>query len=133
MRKKVKYMNYEAYKIVNLANYLLDKKELSKEAKEDVISLVEFVLLKNKMYYGFIIDANGNRVYLINTSEKLNIKPKSVFRKHNDVTKTLIYLYHKSNISRILLIEMMIECDYLWTDLKNVELDDEFIKRIGVL
>ena len=125
-------MNYEAYKIVNLANYLLDKKDLSKETKEDVESIVEFVLLKNKMYYGFVIDANGNKVYLINTSEKLNIKPKSVFRKHNDVTKSLIYLFQKSNISKVLLIKMMEECDHFYMDLKNVELDGEFIKKMEV-
>lgn len=133
MRRKVKYMNYEAYRIVNLANYLLGKKDLSKETKEDVISLVEIVLLKNRMYHGFVIDADGNRMYLVSTSENLNTNRKSVTRKHNDITKTLIYLYHKSSISRILLIEMMLECDHLWTDLKNIELDDEFIKRMGVL
>nr|DAI89230.1 MAG TPA: hypothetical protein [Bacteriophage sp.] len=130
MRRKVKYMNYEAYRIVNYANYLLDSKGLTKETKEDVESIVEFVLLKNKMYYGFIIDANGNRLYLINTSEKLNIKPKSVFRKHNDVTKSLIYLFQKSNISKVLLIKMMEECDHFYMDLKNVELDGEFIKKM---
>jgi len=132
MRKKVKYMNYEAYRIVNYANYLLGSKGLTKETKEDVESIVEFVLLKNKMYYGFVIDANGNRVYLINTSEKLNIKPKSVFRKHNDVTKSLIYLFQKSNISKVLLIKMMEECDHFYMDLKNVELDGEFIKKMEV-
>ena len=132
MRKKVKYMNYEAYRIVNYANYLLGSKGLTKETKEDVESIVEFVLLKNKMYYGFVIDANGNRVYLINTSEKLNIKPKSVFRKHNDVTKSLIYLFQKSNISKVLLIKMMEECDHFYMDLKNVELDEEFIKKMEV-
>lgn len=126
-------MNFEAYKVVNYANYLLGSKGLTKETKEDVESIVEFVLLKNKMYYGFVIDANGNRVYLINTSEKLNTKPKSVFRKHNDVTKSLIYLFQKSNISKVLLIKMMEECDHVWSDLKNVELDDEFIKRMEVL
>ena len=125
-------MNYEAYRIVNYANYLLGSKGLTKETKEDVESIVEFVLLKNKMYYGFIIDANGNRVYLINTSEKLNIKPKSVFRKHNDVTKSLIYLFQKSNISKVLLIKMMEECDHFYVDLKNVELDGEFIKKMEV-
>lgn len=130
MRRKVKYMNYEAYRIVNYANYLLGSKGLTKETKEDVESIVEFVLLKNKMYYGFVIDANGNRVYLINTSEKLNIKPKSVFRKHNDVTKSLIYLFQKSNISKVLLIKMMEECDHFYMDLKNVELDGEFIKKM---
>lgn len=132
MRRKVKYMNYEAYRIVNYANYLLGSKGLTKETKEDVESIVEFVLLKNKMYYGFVIDANGNRVYLINTSEKLNIKPKSVFRKHNDVTKSLIYLFQKSNISKVLLIKMMEECDHFYVDLKNVELDEEFIKKMEV-
>lgn len=132
MRRKVKYMNYEAYRIVNYANYLLGSKGLTKETKEDVESIVEFVLLKNKMYYGFVIDANGNRVYLINTSEKLNIKPKSVFRKHNDVTKSLIYLFQKSNISKVLLIKMMEECDHFYMDLKNVELDEEFIKKMEV-
>ena len=132
MRRKVKYMNYEAYRIVNYANYLLGSKGLTKETKEDVESIVEFVLLKNKMYYGFVIDANGNRVYLINTSEKLNIKPKSVFRKHNDVTKSLIYLFQKSNISKVLLIKMMEECDHFYMDLKNVELDKEFIKKMEV-
>ena len=132
MRRKVKYMNYEAYRIVNYANYLLGSKGLTKETKEDVESIVEFVLLKNKMYYGFVIDANGNRVYLINTSEKLNIKPKSVFRKHNDVTKSLIYLFQKSNISKVLLIKMMEECDHFYMDLKNVELDGEFIEKMGV-
>ena len=132
MRRKVKYMNYEAYRIVNYANYLLGSKGLTKETKEDVESIVEFVLLKNKMYYGFVIDANGNRVYLINTSEKLNIKPKSVFRKHNDVTKSLIYLFQKSNISKVLLIKMMEECDHFYVDLKNVELDGEFIKKMEV-
>ena len=130
MRRKVKYMNYEAYRIVNYANYLLGSKGLTKETKEDVESIVEFVLLKNKMYYGFVIDANGNRVYLINTSEKLNVKPKSVFRKHNDVTKSLIYLFQKSNISKVLLIKMMEECDHFYIDLKNVELDEEFIKKM---
>ena len=132
MRRKVKYMNYEAYRIVNYANYLLGSKGLTKETKEDVESIVEFVLLKNKMYYGFVIDANGNRVYLINTSEKLNVKPKSVFRKHNDVTKSLIYLFQKSNISKVLLIKMMEECDHFYMDLKNVELDGEFIKKMEV-
>ena len=132
MRRKVKYMNYEAYRIVNYANYLLGSKGLTKETKEDVESIVEFVLLKNKMYYGFVIDANGNRVYLINTSEKLNVKPKSVFRKHNDVTKSLIYLFQKSNISKVLLIKMMEECDHFYMDLKNVELDEEFIKKMEV-
>lgn len=132
MRRKVKYMNYEAYRIVNYANYLLGSKGLTKETKEDVESIVEFVLLKNKMYYGFVIDANGNRVYLINTSEKLNIKPKSVFRKHNDVTKSLIYLFQKSNISKVLLIKMMEECDHFYMDLKNVELDGEFIEKMEV-
>ncbi len=130
MRRKVKYMNFEAYRIVNYANYLLDNKGLTKETKEDVESIVEFVLLKNKMYYGFVIDANGNKVYLINTSEKLNIKPKSVFRKHNDVTKSLIYLFQKSNVSKVLLIKMMEECDHFYMDLKNVELDGEFIKKM---
>lgn len=130
MRRKVKYMNFEAYRIVNYGNYLLGNKELTKETKEDVESIVEFVLLKNKMYYGFVIDANGNKVYLINTSEKLNTKPKSVFRKHNDITKSLIYLFQKSNINKVLLIKLMEECDHLWTDLKNVELDGEFIKKM---
>lgn len=130
MRRKVKYMNYESYKIVNYANYLLGSKGLTKETKEDVESIVEFVLLKNKMYYGFVIDADGNRVYLINTSEKLNIKPKRVFRKHNDVTKSLIYLFQKSNISKVLLIKMMEECDHFYMDLKNEELDGEFIKKM---
>ena len=130
MRRKVKYMNYESYRIVNYANYLLGSKGLTKETKEDVESIVEFVLLKNKMYYGFVIDADGNRVYLINTSEKLNIKPKRVFRKHNDVTKSLIYLFQKSNISKVLLIKMMEECDHFYMDLKNEELDGEFIKKM---
>lgn len=130
MRRKVKYMNFEAYRIVNYGNYLLGNKELTKETKEDVESIVEFVLLKNKMYYGFVIDADGNKVYLINTSEKLNTKPKSVFRKHNDVTKSLIYLFQKSNISKVLLIKMMEECDHFYMDLKNVELDGEFIKKM---
>lgn len=130
MRRKVKYMNYESYRIVNYANYLLGSKGLTKETKEDVESIVEFVLLKNKMYYGFVIDADGNRVYLINTSEKLNIKPKRVFRKHNDVTKSLIYLFQKSNISKVLLIKMMEECDHFYMDLKNEELDEEFIKKM---
>lgn len=130
MRRKVKYMNFEAYRIVNYANYLLGNKELTKETKEDVETIVDFVLLKNNMYYGFVFDANGNRVYLINTSEKLNIKPKSVFRKHNDVTKSLIYLFQKSNISKVLLIKMMEECDHFYMDLKNVELDEEFIKKM---
>ena len=130
MRRKVKYMNYEAYSIVNYANYLLGSKGLTKETKEDVESIVEFVLLKNKMYYGFVIDADGNRVYLINTSEKLNTKPKRVFRKHNDVTKSLIYLFQKSNISKVLLIKMMEECDHFYMDLKNEELDGEFIKKM---
>lgn len=123
-------MNFEAYRIVNYANYLLGNKELTKETKEDVETIVDFVLLKNNMYYGFVFDANGNRVYLINTSEKLNIKPKSVFRKHNDVTKSLIYLFQKSNISKVLLIKMMEECDHFYMDLKNVELDEEFIKKM---
>ena len=130
MRRKVKYMNYESYRIVNYANYLLGSKGLTKETKEDVESIVEFVLLKNKMYYGFVIDADGNRVYLINTSEKLNIKPKRVFRKHNDVTKSLIYLFQKSNTSKVLLIKMMEECDHFYMDLKNEELDGEFIKKM---
>ena len=130
MRRKVKYMNYEAYRIVNYANYLLGSKGLTKETKEDVESIVEFVLLKNKMYYGFVIDADGSRVYLINTSEKLNTKPKRVFRKHNDVTKSLIYLFQKSNISKVLLIKMMEECDHFYMDLKNEELDGEFIKKM---
>lgn len=130
MRRKVKHMNYEAYRIVNYANYLLGSKGLTKETKEDVESIVEFVLLKNKMYYGFVIDADGNRVYLINTSEKLNTKPKRVFRKHNDVTKSLIYLFQKSNISKVLLIKMMEECDHFYMDLKNEELDGEFIKKM---
>lgn len=130
MRRKVKYMNFEAYRIVNYANYLLDNKELTKETKEDVEFIVEFVLLKNNMYYGFVVDANGNRVYLINTSEKLNTKPKSVFRKHNDVTKTLIYLFQNTTLSRASLITLFLETDHLWTDLKNVELDGEFIKKM---
>lgn len=130
MRRKVKYMNYESYRIVNYANYLLGSKGLTKETKEDVEYIVEFVLLKNKMYYGFVIDADGNRVYLINTSEKLNTKPKRVFRKHNDVTKSLIYLFQKSNISKVLLIKMMEECDHFYMDLKNEELDGEFIKKM---
>lgn len=130
MRRKVKYMNFEAYRIVNYANYLLDNKELNKETKEDIEFIVEFVLLKNNMYYGFVVDANGNRVYLINTSEKLNTKPKIVFRKHNDVTKTLIYLFQNTTLSRASLITLFLETDHLWTDLKNVELDGEFIKKM---
>lgn len=130
MRRKVKYMNFEAYRIVDYANYLLDKKELTKETKEDVEFIVDFVLLKNNMYYGFVVNANGNRVYLINTSEKLNTKPKSVFRKHNDVTKTLIYLFQNTTLSRASLITLFIGTGHLWTDLENVELDGEFIKKM---
>lgn len=130
MRRKVKYMNFEAYRIVNHANYLLDNKELTKETKEEVEFIVDFVLLKNNMYYGFVVDANGNRVYLINTSEKLNTKPKIVSRKHNDVTKTLIYLFQNTTLSRASLITLFLETDHLWTDLKNVELDGEFIKKM---
>lgn len=130
MRRKVKYMNFEAYRIVNYANYLLADIGLTKETKEDVEFIVEFVLLKNNMYYGFVVDTNGNRVYLINTSEKLNTKPKRVFRKHNDVTKTLIYLFQNTTLSRASLITLFLETDHLWTDLKNVELDGEFIKKM---
>ena len=133
MRRKAKYMNYEAVKITVFANKLLQDNKMPKSISMEVATILEFVLLKNNMYYGCVLTKTGSRRYYINYSEKLNLNNKSVMRKHNDVTKSLIYLYQKSEFSKGILMMMMEQCDHMWVDLKNIELDDEFIKRMEML